>query len=528
MKRLGYELLATLIIGMGIYYVNLPPLHLQSPMFYLFIFNLGIVYLVIHSFNKLKGMITVGERPSIPTKMIGVAGGFMVVAFALSLFYSPVIQSKLYANRIAINEDGKFEKEVSIVDFNTLPLLDRDSSMKLGDRVMGQMPEYVSQFSVSDIYSQINYKETVTRVTPLEYNGFFKWFANRDEGVQGYIMVNSVTGSAELEKLEKGLKYVPSAYFNENLRRKLRFSYPTAIFGEYSFEVDDDGNPYWVVPVMKYKGIGMLEDVKGAVLLDPITGSHEYYDVEEVPTWVDHVYPSSLILSQTDDWGSYRNGFLNSIIGQKNVVSTTDGYNYLASNGDIYLYTGITSAASDESILGFILSNLRTKETTFYAVAGATEYSARQSAQGQVQQMSYVASFPLLINLENKPTYLISLKDAAGLVKMYAFVDVQDYQKVSVSDASDGIVAAAKKYVGGNFSYENEKVETNKKTIQVAFINQVNIEDTTFFFILDEEGNKYKVSVKVNESTLPFMKVGQSFDIEYYTQDDLNTITSIK
>jgi hypothetical protein len=179
---------------------------------------------------------------------------------------------------------------------------------------------------------------------------------------------------------------------------------------------------------MKYVGIGLIRDVDGVVILDPITGKSNYYDVKDVPTWVDHVYDASLIIEQADDWGKYSNGFWNSIFGQKDVVATTEGYNYLAMKDDIYLYTGITSVLADESNLGFILTNLRTKETKFYSVPGAEEFSAMASAEGQVQQMKYNASFPLLINLNNKPTYLMSLKDNAGLVKMYAFVDVADYQ----------------------------------------------------------------------------------------------------
>ena len=538
MKKKLYPIILTAIFAAILFYIALPAINIQSPGFWIYLFMVLIFYGFIHvvgilerKSKKMKGQAVQLVMPvsiKFPKWIIAPVAVFICL-IVLSLIYSPIFLSSKYASRITINEDGVFAQEVSIVDFNTLPLLDKDSSSKLGDRVMGQMPEYVSQFQVSDLYTQINYQESVVRVTPLEYNGFFKYWNNKDDGAQGYIKVNSVTGNTELVKLTEGMKYLDSAYFNENLTRKLRFSYPFYVFGDYSFEIDDDGSPYWICPVMSYKAIGKLEDVKGVVILDPVTGDSDYYDVGEVPSWVDHVYPSDLIIEQVDDWGSYQGGFINSMIGQKNVVNTTDGYNYLASDGDIYLYTGITSAAADESNLGFILTNLRTKETTFYSCPGAEEYSAMASAEGQVQQMEYTASFPLLINLENRPTYLISLKDNAGLVKMYAFVDVEDYQNVVVSNASDGIVKAAKNYVGGNFSYETiSDDDLIKKTITIASINQVTIEGTTYFYFTDLEGNKYKAIITVSQDFLPFMEVGQEVKIGYVEEEDVTSINTIQ
>ena len=294
-----------------------------------------------------------------------------------------------YASRINILEDNSFEADIKEVDFSQIPLLDKESSSKLGDRVMGQMSELVSQFEVSSLYTQINYNNDIVRVTPLEYASGIKWLTNRKDGVKGYITVNSVSGKSELVKLQDGMKYMPSAMFNENLSRKLRFSYPTKIFGNASFEVDNEGKPYWIVPTLTYSSVELLEEVEGVVILDPVSGDSTYYDVKDVPTWVDQVYNPYLIISQFDDWGMYKNGFFNSIFGQKGVVQTTDGYNYMIQGDDVYLYTGVTSINSDESNIGFITTNLRTKETKFYAVPGAEEYSAMESAKGQVQQMNY-------------------------------------------------------------------------------------------------------------------------------------------
>lgn len=524
MKKIS-KYLFTLLFAFVVYYFVLPPINLSSPLFYVYLFLVLGFYIFYSSMSKLSiNIIGKNFKKTFRPETLLVTSSIFVIGFIIMINFvlSPLFQSKQYYNRITINEDGNFQEDISEVDTKVLPLLDKDSSSKLGDRVMGQMTDLVSQFSVSNLYTQINYKNDIIRVTPLEYNGFIKYLANRKNGVPAYITVNSVNGNTELVKLENGMQYVPSAYFSYDLDRKLRFSYPFDIFGEKSFEIDNDGNPYWIVPVMKYSGVGLRRDVKEVIILNAITGEHVKYDVGDVPSWVDHVYSASLILEQVDDWGLYKNGFLNSLFAQKNVVMTTDGYNYTVMNDDVYLYTGITSVANDESNIGFILSNLRTKETVFYPVSGAEEYSAMSSALGQVQQMDYEASFPLLINVNNKPTYLISLKDNAGLVKMYALVDVVDYQKVVVTDSSLGIDKAISNYIGDDYTIDN--VQT--ATITVADIKNVVIEGNTYYYLIDTEGNRYKVKISVDANGLPFVGKDSVLSIQYRSSD-INEIVKI-
>lgn len=525
--------LITLLVALLLYYFMLPPLNLTSPVFWIFAITIYIFYLITGLFHleDLKNIITKKNNVKDISKCLGIniliISGIILLIIIINFILSPLFNSKMYYNRITIDESSNFTDDVAQVDFNTLPLLDKDSSQKLGDRVMGQMPELVSQFDVSDIYTQINYNNNIVRVTPLEYNGFIKYFTNRKDGVKGYIMVNSVSGESSLIKLEKGMRYMPSAYFFENLYRKLRLSYPTEIFGTESFEIDNEGNPYWIIPTIKYIGVGVKEEISGVIILDPITGESTKYNSNNIPSWVDHVYSPDLIIEQVDDWGKYKNGFLNSIFGQKNVVQTTDGYNYTVMNDDVYLYTGITSALADESNIGFILTNLRTKETKFYSVAGAEEYSAMASAEGQVQQMRYKSSFPLLINLNDKPTYLMSLKDDAGLVKMYALVDVSDYQKVVVTEASEGIEKAFSNYLDDS-KMNIDSSTLNEKVITINNISTANIDGNTYYYLSDIDNNKYRASIKVNDSILPFIKSGDTITIYYEKEDSVTQILDIK
>lgn len=353
-KKSLFSFMITLIAGMILYYFLLPPINIQSYSFWFFlILLLGIYCVSLAIFSTdIKGRVK--EFPKHGNWIILSAVIVIAGIFILNFILSPVFFSKQYSKRITVDETKDFVEDVKPVDFTALPLLDKDSSEKLGDRVMGQMPELVSQSYVSNLYTQINYNDQIIRVTPLEYDGFIKYFTNRKDGVKGYITVNSVSGEAKLVKLDKGMKYMPSALFNEKLSRHLRFQYPTEIFGESEFELDNDGNPYWITPLMKYTGVGLKREVKGIVITNPVSGDSKKYDVKDVPTWVDHVYSADLIIEQLDQWGEYKNGFLNSIFGQKNVVTTTEGYNYTVMNDDVFLYTGITSATSDEASLGFV------------------------------------------------------------------------------------------------------------------------------------------------------------------------------
>ena len=517
MKKI-INLVITLLIGAILYYLTLPAIHLNNMGFYVYIATLIIIFAVLDAFNRdskvelfKKGQkINYIDYPKTSLVCIGIVLVMFILIGAINFFASPMFNAKSYQSRIIIDENGNFTEDIEEVNFNQLPLLDRASSEVLGDRVMGQMSELVSQYRVSKQYTQINYNDSIMRVTPLEYADPIKWLTNRKQGIVGYITVNSVNGESNLVRLNKGMKYSTSALFNEKLERKLRFEYPTTNFGDISFEIDNEGNPYYIVTTLKYTAIGLKAKVSGVIIFNPITGESKKYSKEDIPSWVDIAYSASLVIEQIDNWGTYKNGFWNSIFGQKNVVNTTDGYNYLAMNDDVYLYTGITSVVSDESNLGFVLTNMRTGKTTYYSVPGAEEYSAMSSAEGQVQDMGYTSTFPLLINLQGRPTYLVSLKDTSGLVKMYGFVDVKDYQKVTVTDASKGIIVAKDNYLK-SIKTEVKDSELVKKEIIVDNITTAIINGYTYYYI-ESDNQKYKVSISLSDE-LPFIVAGNKLTI---------------
>ena len=522
-KKIQNIIITLIVVGIA-FYLTLPAINLNNPGFYTLIcFGLIFFGVIDSAREKQIDIFFKGQKLNVNKvggSLVKCLCAIVVIALGClvaNIICSPLFNAKSYQQRIEVDETGNFTEDIAPVNFNQLPLLDKASSQVLGDRVMGEIPELVSQFNVASDYTQINYNDSILRVTPLEYADSIKWLTNRKKGIAGYIKVNSVNGESELVRLDKGMKYSPSALFNEKLERKLRFLFPTENFGKISFEIDNEGKPYYIVTTIKYTAVGLKAKVTGVIIFDPITGKGTKYKKEDIPNWVDVAYSASLIIEQVDDWGSYKYGFLNSIFGQKNVVNTTEGYNYLAMNDDVYLYTGITSVANDESNLGFILTNMRTGKTTYYSVPGAEEYSAMNSAQGQVQDMGYKSTFPLLINLNNRPTYLVSLKDDNGLVKMYGFIDVKDYQKVSVTDASAGIIKAKDNYLK-SIKEEAKDEELTTKDIKIESISTAIINGYTYYYITSEN-QKFKISISLSDN-LPFLKVGDTIKVGYYNDED--------
>ena len=431
------NLIVTAVVGFLYFYVALPPINLQSSDFYTFIGILCVVYVVSALITSGMNVVSSGGGPKeylrfIKTQCLPVGILFLAliaVAIVGSVLSMPLFRAAAYRDLLTV-EDGNFAEDIAEISFSEIPTLDKDSANFLGDRQMGTLSDMVSQFEYSNDSTQINYQGRPVRVAPIAYADLIKWFTNRSQGLPAYVIVDMVTQEATVVRLEEGMKYSFSEPLNRNIVRHLRFQYPTYMFGTPQFEIDEDGRPWWIAPrVVKTIGLFGGTDIKGAVLVDAITGESTYY--EEVPTWVDNVYTPELIMEQYDYHGTLVNGFINSIFGQRDVTVTTQGSNYIALNDDVYMYTGVTSANADQSNLGFLLSNQRTKETKFYTAPGATEKAAQASAMGVVQDLGYIATFPLLLNIAGEPTYFIPLKDNTNLVKSYAMVNVAQYQIVA-------------------------------------------------------------------------------------------------
>lgn len=522
-KNILINLIVTIVAGFIYFYVELPPINLHSAAFYSFFLFISVVYCVTAVITS--GIYRQAEngktfwkllKGSCIVPLIVIAAVFVVYVVG-GLLSSVIIRSGAYAKLMTV-ETGDFTQDIEEISFDQIPMLDRDSAEKLGDRKLGELADMVSQFEVADNYTQINYKGRPVRVTPLRYGDVFKWLNNRSAGLPAYLIIDMVTQEVDVVRLSEGMHYTTAEHFSRNLYRHLRFQYPTFIFDEPTFEIDEEGTPYWVCSrVVKRIGLFGGTDIQGAVLVNAINGESQYYT--DIPTWVDGVYSADIIMEQYDYYGTYQGGFINSLFGQKNVTVTTAGYNYIAANDDVYVYTGVTSAGSDESNIGFILTNQRTKQTTFYSIAGAEEFSAMNSAEGVVQHLNYTSTFPLLLNISNQPTYFMALKDYAGLVKMYAMVNVQQYQIVATGASVEECQANYYKLLRQNKLDTGEEpvLPADEETVvgTVVALRSAVIDGTTMYYVTLDGGNTvYSISAGELEKVV-LLNVGDYIGITY-------------
>ena len=521
------NLAVTLIFGAVYFYIVLPPLNLHSGEFYVFVLLLCAVYcgcaILTSGFQGegAKGYFRfVKKQCTVPFFL---AAGLLALAVVGGVASWVVFRAGSYQKLLTV-QSGDFSSEIAEVAYDRIPMLDKDSAEKLGDRKLGELSDMVSQFEVSEDYTQINYHGRPVRVTPLRYGDIIKWFNNRSAGLPAYLIIDMVDQSVDVVRLDEGMKYTTAEHFSRNLYRHLRFQYPTFMFEEPVFEIDENGTPYWVC-AKKEKTIGLFggTDNNGAVLVNAVTGESEY--LTEPPEWVDHVYSAELIIEQYDYYGMYHNGFINSILGQRDVTVTTDGYNYIAEGDDVYLYTGVTSVGGDESNVGFLLSNQRTKETKYYPCAGATEYSAMDSAEGQVQNLRYTATFPLLLNVAEQPTYFMALKDASELVKMYAMVNVNQYQIVATGatvaecELNYRQMLRQSNLISDDQTDIDQPVETDRRSLEgvIAEIRSAVVDGNSIYFLRFTGETDFTVRMSAADVPYaPLLNVGDRVCVWYY------------
>ncbi|MCR4950444.1 MAG: hypothetical protein K6A40_03865 [Solobacterium sp.] len=494
-------LAVTAVIFAAAFYLFLPSLNLHDGEFWFFVISAIILYMVIKGLHMSIHHI----RGSVKISFLVLC--CLLAAWALlGLWSTKLFHAKAYSQILTVTDDT-VESIPSVEATDAIALMDTASAERLGDRRIGSLTDVVSQFNVGE-YIQINYRETPSKVAALSYDGFFKWSANRGRGVPGYVIVNPVDMSAEYVALENGMRYVPSAWFNDNLYRRIRFKYPFDMIGNLHFEIDEDGKPWYIASVYQKKigWFGGLQ-VKGAIVADPVSGEIAKYNTGEIPVFADVVFDGDLICTQYNNYAQLKHGFWNSIFAQTDcrrvttLVETDDDesrtysdYGYIAMDGDIWIYTGVTSVNGDSSNLGFILSNERTEETRYIPCAGADEFSGMRSAEGEVQEKGYTASFPSLINVDGVPTYIMVLKDANGLVKMFAAVNVEQYNQVVTASSQEECLNRYRMMITGKTPSEEEVDPSalKEKTIVVTKMEKIDIEGNTWLYIVDEKKEIYK------------------------------------
>ena len=458
--------ICAVILALLVYYIALPPINVRAEGFWFFLaFLLFIFILPVCLFSHKKTVVidppktkkkkhpnnenillellkekgvSLGKK-----KLLLVAAIPLAVILVGSVFSSTFFNARRYAAIIDVTE-ATFREDMPESDTVTnIALMDSATAAIVGNRTLGSLSHVVSQYEISPEYTQINYHYTPKKVANLEYADFFKWLSNRKSGIPGYVMVDPVLNTAEYKEYDTPALYSESGFFGDDLLRRLRFDYPTKIFGDIKYEVDDEGNPFYVVPCLKPRVFLFgADDVSEVILFNPCTGASEIYSVDDTPAWIDSAFDGYLAMEKYNWKGLYSGGWFNSVIGNKDCKVTTDDFGYIVIGDDVWYFTGVTSVNSDRSNIGFIISNARTGEYKYYAVSGAEEHSAMDAAEGEVQEKGYEASFPALVNVKGEATYIMVLKDAGGLVKLYALVNVEKYNLVATGETQEAAMRA--------------------------------------------------------------------------------------
>lgn len=543
-KKIGAILISiTLILAIlyGYYYVTLPAINIHCKGFWYSAIIIFVILTIFVGILRIKKVMPINQHTQVDGMVWKAAwkGKLFKLCFILTLIIgivyaggtllsSSIINAKKYQQLIDI-QDSNFTEDIKQISYNEIPILDKDSAILLGSRKMGNMVEYVSQFEVSEDYTQINYQASPVRVSPLVYGSPIKWLTNHKSGIPAYIKIDMATQNVECVKLDQPIQYSKSEYFGRNIYRYIRFNYPTYIFDDLSFEIDDNGTPFWICPVKEYT-IGLFggEKISNVVMVNAITGEHIDYKVDDVPTWVDHVYSASLLISYYDYYGSLKHGFLNSVLSQKDCLRTTDGYNYIALDDDVWVYTGVTSVGQDQSNVGFVLMNQRTRETKYYSIPGAEERSAMSSAEGKVQHLGYQATFPLLLNIAGEPTYFIALKDAAGLVKQYAMVNISKYTIVAIGDSVTACEKSYRELLKSNNVTVTDSNSLEKITGKITKISEAVVDGNSHYYILLENSTEiFDITVS---DLIPIVKynIGDTITFHYAKGNDANQVAIIE
>lgn len=514
--------LCVILIG-GYYYFAFPAINIHNVSFWVTLFFIFMAIGIVATLRRLidnRGTMKLSQTTILAKVFFVLALASVVILIAGGLFSARIFRAKSYASLIQV-ENCDFAEDIEESEKVTnIALMDTESARIFGDRKIGSLSEVVSQFEVESDYNQINIAGTPMKVASLKYASFFKWWNNRKNRVPGYVQVNPVNSEAKYIALEKGMRYLPSGYFNDNLQRHVQLKYPTKIISGYYFEVDDQGTPYFICPTLSAR-VGLFGgmDICGAIICDPVDGSCKYYKVGEIPSWVDRVYDGELLTRKYNWYGILSDGYLNSVIGQSGCRKTTDDYGYKTIGDDVWIYTGVTSVTGDQSNIGFVMMNQRTSEARYYSVSGAEEHSAMASAEGEVQEKGYRASFPSLINVSGVPTYIMVLKDDGGLVKMYAMVNVEQYNLVATANTQAEVFSNYKKLLAGSGNKEAGEIETKTQNIVVDSIQYINTEDGTVVYIRDTEHTVYKQAFADNEALIKIAS-GDAISVTYEPMED--------
>ena len=455
--------------------------------------------------------------------LILIGSGFIALSFLLSVFSSPIFHAKTYSSLIGDIEVVSFEDFFKEKEVN-FSLVDKDSAISAAITKIGELSDVSSMFDLdSDEFSQINYNGEMVRVAPFKYNDWYKTITNMYNGVPYYIIVNTegenTNAEARIVRLEQPMKYYPTASLHFNLHRHVASRYKLSFVDDYYFEIDDNGHPYWLVQVVENKAfLYGARQMKALIIVDAVTGEMNKYDLDKIPSWVDTVYPTDMLLEQAEYAYTLQNGFWNTVFAKQGMmkISYAEGtYNYVMLDGEIYMFTGIqTYSSQSQATTGLLFVSKRTGKAIEIDLPGSSIEMAQSTAVGEIQEKRYRPTTPVIMDVGNHATYVMALKDASNVVRGYSLVNYQDYTKSATGTTLEGAKIAYLAIMG------NDKVITNpdeliREELVIDDIKFATIEGNTFAFIkFTTKDVIFQVSVTINPE-LMFLTKNDTVNIVY-------------
>ena len=454
----------------------------------------------------------------------------VIIYLGGSLFGSTLFNAEKMHQQLGDVETIEYDTMIKTIDNSQIPIVDDDLAQKQADKKLGEDVALGSRVRLGDAKIQ-EVGDEIMYVVPLQHSGFFKW--NKNKSTPGYITVSAtnqnkidyvtVVGDDKIEVL-----YEEGAYFKYDIKRHIRNEgYRTVGLTEYTFELNDEGLPYWVVTTYENTTIWGNPETTGVVVVDAQTGETSWYSVEDAPEWVDIVQPDQFVEKQIDNWGTLVHGVFN--FSNEDKIQKTARTLTVYAEGECYYFTGMTSVGSDESCVGFIMVNTRDKKSSMCYMTGATEDAAMRSAEGIVSDFGYVSTEPLPLNVSGIPTYVMALKDAEGLVKSYAMVNIELYNIVAKGET---LAEVSRSYIqkvaksGQNTVVSSDEAYSYKVEGVVSRISDV-VEDgsTYYYIILENEESKIFTASYITSDELAITRDGDTVVIKYI--DDKNGTVDI-
>ncbi len=380
-----------------------------------------VVYMTVRTFRKKEASAGAG---------IGIL--LLVASMAFFIFQPLFLADAKYD--IAGGEEVTSD-DLPPVNEESIPVVPRSYAEYRADIMMGQL-ENPAFFTLGSTRIQ-RVDDALYWITPIEYDDFFRWV--RADNVPGFIMVSAENPREDPQLIETDMQYVPSAFFHENLERHVRMAYPDVVMLDTTFEVDTDGNPYYIVSYGHYTQFRRVADVDGIITVDPADGSMENYEAEDAPEWVNRVYPPHIAEERNEWFGMYSRGLINRYFGREGLTQPTtwsaDDTVTGIVDDDLQLnwftdHMRLTDEGEEgsRSMVGFTMFDARTGDLRYFRDASGmlNGRTAMDLAERTFRRDDYVAGTPSLYPIYGQYTWVVPLMDRNAVLREVMLVHAGD------------------------------------------------------------------------------------------------------